>query len=147
MAKGQQEKALDEAVFAAEKGELEGPVKTQFGWYVFEVTKITPASQQSLEEAKETIKNLLRSQRQQKALDDFIKDFREDYKDDTNCADDYVVAECKQRPRRDHGHRRRRPAARRRARRRRPQHAAAPPRRTPHAAARSAQPVGGAADG
>ena len=40
-----------EAVFAAKKGNVEGPVKTQFGWYVFEVEKITPASQQSLEEA------------------------------------------------------------------------------------------------
>ena len=33
-------------------------------------TKITPASQQSLEQSKDTIKNLLRSERQQKALDD-----------------------------------------------------------------------------
>ena len=73
-------------------------MKTQFGWYVFEVEKITPASQQSLEQSKETIKNLLRSQRQQKALDEFIKYFREDYKDQTDCADDYRVAECKNAP-------------------------------------------------
>jgi foldase protein PrsA len=98
VAKGQQEKSLDDAVFNAEKGSLEGPVKTQFGWYVFEVSKITPASQQSLEEATETIKSLLRSQRQQKALDDFIKDFREDYKADTSCASDYEVAECSNGP-------------------------------------------------
>jgi foldase protein PrsA len=95
---GQQEKELDEAIFAARKGELEGPVKTQFGWEVFEVEKITPASQQTLEESKETIRNLLRSQGQQKALDNFIKDFRENYKDDTDCADDYRVAECKNAP-------------------------------------------------
>jgi foldase protein PrsA len=98
VAKGQQEKALDEAVFAAKKGELEGPVKTQFGWYVFEVSKITPASQQSQQQATETIKNLLRSQGQQKALDDWIKNFREDYRADTSCADDYKVAECKNGP-------------------------------------------------
>src|SRR5919109_1056411 len=81
----QAKRALDEAVFAARKGQIEGPVKTQFGWYVFEVEKITPASQQTLEESKETIRNLLRSQGQQKALDDFIKEFRENYKDDTEC--------------------------------------------------------------
>jgi foldase protein PrsA len=98
VAKGQQDKALEDAVFAARKGELEGPVKTQFGWYVFEVEKITPASQQSLEQARDTIKNLLRSERQQKALDGFIKDFREEYKDETNCSDDYRVAECKNAP-------------------------------------------------
>jgi foldase protein PrsA len=98
VSKGQNEKALDEAIFGARKGEIEGPAKTQFGWYVFEVRKVTPASQQSLEESKETIRNLLRSQGQQKALDSFIKDFRENYKDDTECADDYRVAECKNAP-------------------------------------------------
>ena len=39
VAKGQQEKALDDAVFGADKGELTGPVKTQFGFYVFEVSR------------------------------------------------------------------------------------------------------------
>ena len=98
VAEGQQEKALDEAVFAAEKGNVEGPVKTQFGWYVFEVEKVTEASQQTLDQSKDTIKNLLRSERQQKALDKFIKDFRERYKDDTECADEYRVAECANAP-------------------------------------------------
>lgn len=98
VAKGQQDKALDDAVFDAKKGELEGPVKTQFGWYVFEVEKVTPASQQTLEQSKDTVKNLLRSERQQKALDEFVKDFREDYKEETECADDYRVAECANAP-------------------------------------------------
>jgi foldase protein PrsA len=103
VAKGQQDKALEDAAFSASKGEIGGPVKTQFGWYVYEVTKITPASQQSLEQSRDTIKNLLRSQRQQKALDAFIKDFREEYKGETNCADDYRVAECKNAPKKDTG--------------------------------------------
>jgi foldase protein PrsA len=98
VSQGQNEKALDDAIFAAKKGQLEGPVKTQFGWEVFEVTKVTPASQQTLEESRETIRNLLRSQGQQKALDEFIKDFREDYKDETDCATDYRVAECSNAP-------------------------------------------------
>jgi foldase protein PrsA len=98
VSEGQQEKAFDTAIFEAEKGKIEGPVKTQFGWYVFKVEKVTKASQQTLEQSKETIKNLLRSQRQQKALDEFIKSFREDYKDQTDCADDYRVAECKNAP-------------------------------------------------
>jgi foldase protein PrsA len=98
VAKGQQDKALDDAVFEAKKGELEGPVKTQFGWYVFEVTKITPAEQQSLNESKDTIRNLLRSERQQKALDEFVKEFREDYREETECADDYRIEECSNAP-------------------------------------------------
>jgi foldase protein PrsA len=98
VSEGQQEKAFDTAIFSARKGKIQGPVKTQFGWYVFEVQKVTEASQQTLEESKDTIKNLLRSQRQQKALDEFVKQFREDYKDKTNCADDYRVVECKNAP-------------------------------------------------
>ena len=98
VAEGQQEKAFDDAIFSAEKGQLTGPVKTQFGWYVFEVTKVTPASQQSLDDAKETIKSLLRSEREQKALDDFIEEFQDKYSEKTNCADDYVVQECDNAP-------------------------------------------------
>jgi foldase protein PrsA len=98
VAKGQQDKALDDAVFKAKKGELEGPVKTQFGWYVFEVDKVTPASQQSLEQSKDTIKNLLRSERQQKTLDEWIKDFRENYREQTECADDFRIEECSNAP-------------------------------------------------
>jgi foldase protein PrsA len=98
VSENQQEKAFDDAIFSAKKGKIEGPVKTQFGWYVFKVEKVTKASQQTLEQSKETIKNLLRSQRQQKSLEQFIKDFRKDYKDRTDCADDYLVAECKNAP-------------------------------------------------
>ncbi len=98
VAKGQQDKALDDAVFQAKKGALEGPVKTQFGWYVFEVSKITPESQQSLDQSKDTIRNLLRSERQQKALDEFVKQFREDYREQTECADDYRIEECSNAP-------------------------------------------------
>ncbi len=98
VAKGQQEKALDDAVFAAKKGALSGPVKTQFGYYVFKVQKITKASQQSLKQSTETIKQLLASQNQQKALDAFVKDFRTKWKDQTNCKDGYVTQDCQNAP-------------------------------------------------
>ena len=74
-AKGTLDKELDDAVFSAKKNELEGPIKTQYGYYVFTVSDITEASQQTLAEAKETIKQTLASQGQQKALDTFVKDF------------------------------------------------------------------------
>jgi foldase protein PrsA len=98
VAKGQQEKALDEAVFAADKGKLSGPIKTQFGYYVFKVQKITKASQQSQKESSETIKQLLASQNQQKALDAFVKDFRSKWKKKTACKDDFVTQDCKNAP-------------------------------------------------
>jgi foldase protein PrsA len=98
VSKGQQEKPLEKAVFAAKKGKLTGPVKTQFGYYVFKVAKIKPASQQPLSRARDQIRNILRSQAEQKALDNFIKEFREEYKDKTYCAKDFRVAECKNAP-------------------------------------------------
>ena len=97
-AEGTLEKQLDEAVFKAKKGQLTGPVKTQFGYYVFEVTKITPASQQTLAQAKETIRQTLQSQNQQKALESFSKDYSERWKEKTDCREGYVIQQCKQGP-------------------------------------------------
>jgi parvulin-like peptidyl-prolyl isomerase len=98
VAKGQQEKALDTAIFKAKKGQLTGPVKTQFGYYVFDVTKITPASQQTLAQAKTTIKQTLASQNQQKALDSFVKSFRKRWKAKTDCQNGYRTQDCKNAP-------------------------------------------------
>src|SRR3954452_15769951 len=95
---GQQEKGFDTAIFNAPKGKVQGPVKTQFGYYVFKVTKVTPAKQQSLAQVKETIRNLLQSQNQQKVLNDFVKDFQNGYKKKTNCAKGFVVEQCKNAP-------------------------------------------------
>ncbi len=97
-AKGTLEKQLDEAVFGAKKGELTGPIKTQFGYYLFEVTKVQAASQQTLEQAKETIRQTLQSQNQQKALEDFSKDYAERWKEKTDCREGYVIQQCKQGP-------------------------------------------------
>ena len=96
--KGTQEKAFDTAIFSAQKGQLKGPIKTQFGYYVFQVTKVAPASQQSLAQASDTIRNLLKSQAQQKALNDFVKDFQKNYRDKTDCAKGYVTSQCSNGP-------------------------------------------------
>ncbi|HEX7301084.1 MAG TPA: peptidyl-prolyl cis-trans isomerase [Solirubrobacteraceae bacterium] len=96
--KGSQEKALDTAMFAAGKGKLTGPVKTQFGWYVFEVTKITKGTQQTLEESKANIKQLLQSQNQQNALKKFGDDYRKRYKKTTDCRKGYEVDDCNNAP-------------------------------------------------
>jgi foldase protein PrsA len=96
--KGQQEKALDDATFQAAKGKIEGPVKTQFGFYVFQVDKITAGSQQSLAESKASIKQLLVSQQQQKKLDAFVKSFQAKWKKRTECRKGYVTDDCKNAP-------------------------------------------------
>jgi foldase protein PrsA len=96
--KGQQEKSLDAAVFSAKKGVVLGPVKTQFGYYVFEVSAIKPAVTQSLVQATPQIKQLIQSQGQQKALDAFVKKFQKEWKSDTECRTGFTTAQCKNAP-------------------------------------------------
>jgi foldase protein PrsA len=98
VAKGQQEKALDEAIFKSQKGKLVGPVKTQFGYYVLQVSKVTAAKQQSLAESKDSIKQILSSDNQRKALDKFGKDYRKRWKDATACRKGFTTADCKNGP-------------------------------------------------
>ena len=98
VAKGQQEPDFDKAIFAAKKGQLTGSVKTQFGWYVFDVSKVTPTKQQTLEESKTSIKQILASQNQQAALKKFGDGYRNRYKKETDCRKGYVVDDCKNAP-------------------------------------------------
>jgi parvulin-like peptidyl-prolyl isomerase len=94
--KGEEEKALSEAAFAAQKGVLSGPVKTPFGYYIFEVKAVHAPTQQSLAQVKETIKQQLASQGQEKALEKFSKEFEKRWKARTECRAEYVVQDCKQ---------------------------------------------------
>jgi foldase protein PrsA len=97
--KGQQEKSLDAATFKAPLNKVTGPVKTQFGYYVFEVTKVTPSKQQPLSKAtKDSIKQLLVSQKQQTTLDTFVKDFQKKWKDKTLCRSGYQTETCSNPP-------------------------------------------------
>ena len=98
ISKGQQEQALDKAAFAAKPGQLTGPVKSQFGYYVFRVTKDTPASQQTLEQAKDSIRRQLMSQNQQTALQKFVGKFQKKWKSRTECRKEFRVPTCKNAP-------------------------------------------------
>jgi foldase protein PrsA len=93
--KGQEEKSLDAAVFSAKKGVLTGPVKTPFGYYIFEVQTITPGSQQTLKQAEASIKSQLTATKQQSALSKFVKEFKKKWTAKTDCRAGYMVADCK----------------------------------------------------
>jgi len=56
---GEEPAPLNAVVFAAPRLKLLGPIKTQFGYYVAEVTDIFPASKQTLQQATSTIKSTL----------------------------------------------------------------------------------------
>jgi foldase protein PrsA len=95
VSKGQQDPKFDAAIFQAVEGKVAGPVKTDAGYYVFRVTKVTKASKQGLEQSKQGIKQLLVSQKQQKALDQFSTSFRNRWRKRTDCADDFTIADCR----------------------------------------------------
>jgi foldase protein PrsA len=93
--KGQEEKALDEAVFKAQLNVLGGPIKTPFGYYIYEVKKTIPGSQQTLAKVQSTVSQQIMAEKQQKSLSEFIKNFRKKWEGRTECRPEYSVKDCK----------------------------------------------------
>lgn len=92
--KGEEDHALDVAAFAAPKGKLLGPIKGQFGYYVFEVTKITKATQQSLAQATPLIQQTLSGQSQTSSQTAVDKQARSQWLSKTSCRSLYAMADC-----------------------------------------------------
>jgi foldase protein PrsA len=94
--KGAQEKNLDNALFTTSKlQQLGGPLKTPFGYYLYEVLAIKPGAKQPFSKVSATIKTALATERQQKALSTFIKNFKKKWQAKTECRSEYKVADCK----------------------------------------------------
>ena len=85
MVRGQVDPALQKAAFASPPNQLLGPVKGQFGYYVFEVTKITPATQQSLAQASPLIRQTLGGQQQTSAQTALAATLRKHWLGQSNC--------------------------------------------------------------
>lgn len=100
VARGQQDRALDSASFSARRGVLVGPIRGQFGWYLVEVTNITPGRQSSLADSRDQIRQLLSSTAGQRKLQRFGTDFQRRFVALTVCRAGYVVdMVCKNAPR------------------------------------------------
>jgi parvulin-like peptidyl-prolyl isomerase len=93
--KGQVDAGFEQSAFAAPKDKLSGPVKGQFGWYVYRVEKISKKHQQALAEVKASIRQQLIAQGEQKSLNAFVKDFQKKWKARTECRKGYKVQGCK----------------------------------------------------
>jgi foldase protein PrsA len=92
--KGQEDTALDSAAFAAKTNKVLGPVKGQFGYYVFEVTKVTKATQQSLAQATPLIGQTLTGQQQTKAQTAVDNVAKQNWLAKTKCLKQYAMADC-----------------------------------------------------
>lgn len=93
--KGQEEQALDSALFTAKTSVLGGPVKTPFGYYIYEVVSIKKGNVHPLSQVQATVKQALVASNQQGALSKFVKEFRKKWTSKTECRVGYVVTDCK----------------------------------------------------
>ncbi len=91
---GTLQEPLEGEVFAAEQGELEGPVTEGKTYTVFEVMKITPEKVQSLDEAKSQISAQLAEQAKQQTFAAFVRNYGAKWQSRTFCASGYTIARC-----------------------------------------------------
>lgn len=94
VANGEVEHALNAAAFAAPVNKLEGPIHGTFGWYVFEVTKSTPATTEPLAKATPSIRQLLAGQYQTASENELNAAVKKSFGDKTFCREDYSMADC-----------------------------------------------------
>jgi hypothetical protein len=103
---GSFQQPLDDQIFDAPQGSVEGPVVTPTGSYVFEVFSATPEKVTGFDETtpataagaaakvSDQIKQQIKTQEQQEALTAFGTQFRDYWTNLTQCASDYAVDGC-----------------------------------------------------
>jgi PPIC-type PPIASE domain/SurA-like N-terminal domain len=103
---GSFQQPLDDDIFKAPTGSIQGPVTTPTGTYAFEVISATPEKVQGFDDTtssaqggpaqrvSDQIKAQIKSQQQQEALSAFGDDFRGYWTNLTQCASDYLVQGC-----------------------------------------------------
>jgi parvulin-like peptidyl-prolyl isomerase len=94
VAEGQNEPALDEAIFSAAPGEVVGPIEGESGYYVIQVEEVTEASQAPLEEVQDQIVQTLQQGISTDAITRFREDFIAKWTSRTFCRDDLAIDLC-----------------------------------------------------
>jgi peptidyl-prolyl cis-trans isomerase C len=74
LGKGETVPPFEEAAFAAETGEIVGPVETEFGYHVIEVTEIREEQTQPLSEVETQITDQLAATQQEEEFTEWIED-------------------------------------------------------------------------
>ena len=74
LGKGETVPPFEEAAFAAEKGEIVGPVETEFGYHIIEVTEIREEQTQPLDEVETQITDQLAATQQEEKFTKWIED-------------------------------------------------------------------------
>jgi foldase protein PrsA len=104
-----EEKRLNDAIFGAKLNRIYGPLEltathrtiapeTNSGFFIFEVTKVTPASEIPLSRVKAKLEQELGEAQRARILPPFILAYRHRYKARTDCRPGFVVLYCRQSP-------------------------------------------------
>jgi foldase protein PrsA len=91
---GEEEQAVNTAIFSTPVGHISQPIHGTFGWYVIEDTKIVPGTQESLTAATPTVKKLLTSQQQTAAQAAVQATAKKNWLHLTDCRETYSIASC-----------------------------------------------------
>ena len=88
---GQNEPALDEAIFSADEGTLVGPIEGESGSYLIQVESITPGQTTPLDEVAEQIRQTLQQGEQSQQVATFRDDFIAKWTARTFCDEDLAI--------------------------------------------------------
>jgi parvulin-like peptidyl-prolyl isomerase len=98
VAQGQNEPALDDAIFSATTGSLVGPIEGDSGSYLIQVETVTPGETTPLEDVADQIRQTLQQGIQSEDVEQFRSDFIEKWTAQTICAEEIAVALCANAP-------------------------------------------------
>ena len=74
LGKGETVPEFEQAAFGAEQGEIVGPVKTEFGYHILQVTDVKPEQTRSLQEVESQIRSQLATEKQSEAFNKWIEE-------------------------------------------------------------------------
>src|SRR5215207_351404 len=74
LGKGETVPEFEQAAFGAEQGEIVGPVKTEFGYHILQVTDVKPEQTRSLQEVESRIRSQLATEKQSEAFNKWIEE-------------------------------------------------------------------------
>ena len=74
LGKGETVPEFEQAAFGAKQGEIVGPVKTEFGYHILQVTDVKPEQTRSLQEVESQIRSQLATEKQSEAFNKWIEE-------------------------------------------------------------------------
>jgi parvulin-like peptidyl-prolyl isomerase len=74
LGKGETVPEFEQAAFGAEQSEIVGPVQTEFGYHILEVTDVKPEQTRSLQEVESQIRSQLATEKQSEKFNNWIEE-------------------------------------------------------------------------